>query len=422
MSISQLFPEEGPTLNLNFAGSRTLDPRITFTRTSTGTYMGPDGLIKVAPANSPRFDHRYVNGEIESLGLLVEEQRSNLITYSEDFDTWTKPGTPAGASISQDVTISPDGSNTADKIVESNTTGGHGIWLGFTLPQTTTYTFSVFLKADERTWVDVRAYNSTNGNQFIAKIDLENGDFLENTGGTVSLDPFSNGWWRFSGVCSFDNIYTQFFIAPIISNNDASDTSYTGDGSSGIYVWGAQLEVGAFPTSYIPTTNSTATRNPDNVSMVGENFSDWYNPSEFSLFANFKIDAPQQSFDTFVTIDDGTISAKITFYRGNLDSRIRLFSHNMGGIVGTSNVESGLDSINKSAYAIAPNNTSIFLNGNLEVTNTVASNPIVSGSNTIRFGCDAGNGATSNTGRFILSKLSYYPRRLSNSQLQNLTK
>jgi hypothetical protein len=75
MSISQLYPAEGPTLNLNFAGSRTLDPRITFTRTQTtsngSTYMGRDGLIKYAGPDEPRFDHRYVNGEIESLGLLL---------------------------------------------------------------------------------------------------------------------------------------------------------------------------------------------------------------------------------------------------------------------------------------------------------------------------------------------------------------
>ena len=62
MAISQLYPAEGPTLNLNFAGSRTLDPRITFTRTSSGTYMGRDGLVKYAGPDEPRFDHRYVNG------------------------------------------------------------------------------------------------------------------------------------------------------------------------------------------------------------------------------------------------------------------------------------------------------------------------------------------------------------------------
>ena len=284
MSISQNFPNTRPSLSINFARSQTLDPRITFTRTTSGTRVGPDGYIEVIPADQPRFDFDPVTGEC--LGLIIEEQRQNLISNSENFDTWTKPGTPAGASISQDVTSSPDGNNTADKIVETNTTGGHGIWIAVTLPSTTTYTFSVFLKAAERTWVDVRGYNSTNGNQFIAKIDLVNGVFLSNTIGTVRLDEYPNGWWRFSGMGDFGNIYTQFFIAPIISNNNTSDTSYEGDGSSGVYVWGSQLEKDKDASSYIPTSGSTVTRESDNVYMT--DISDFFNPNEGTAIITYR--------------------------------------------------------------------------------------------------------------------------------------
>jgi len=110
MSISQNFPEEGPTLNLNFAGSKTLDPRITFSRTTTGTCMDDSGLIVTAPADAPRFDHRYVNGEIESLGLLVEEQRSNLTKYS---NTLQSPFNPVNGTITTNQTTSPSGENNA---------------------------------------------------------------------------------------------------------------------------------------------------------------------------------------------------------------------------------------------------------------------------------------------------------------------
>ena len=120
MSISQNFPEEGPTLNLNFAGSRTLDPRITFTRTQTtsngSTYMGRDGLIKYAGPDEPRFDHRYVNGEIESLGLLIEEMRQNLLDYSANFNNWSK----VRSYISGVNVLSPDGTETANKLVEDD--------------------------------------------------------------------------------------------------------------------------------------------------------------------------------------------------------------------------------------------------------------------------------------------------------------
>jgi hypothetical protein len=62
---------------------------------------------------------------------------------------------------------------------------------------------------------------------------------------------------------------------------------YTGNGTSGIYLWGAQLEAGAFPTSYIPTTTATATRAADVASMTGTNFSSWYNQNAGSMFGNF---------------------------------------------------------------------------------------------------------------------------------------
>ena len=78
MSIKDNFPSVGPSLSLNFARSKTLDPRITFSRSSVGTYMDGNGLIVTGSADEPRFDHKYENGVVKSLGLLVEEQRTNL--------------------------------------------------------------------------------------------------------------------------------------------------------------------------------------------------------------------------------------------------------------------------------------------------------------------------------------------------------
>lgn len=77
MSVRNLYPQQRPTLNLNFAQSKILDPRITFTRTSTATYVDEDGFIKTADSDVARFDHDPVTGE--SLGLLIEELRTNDI-------------------------------------------------------------------------------------------------------------------------------------------------------------------------------------------------------------------------------------------------------------------------------------------------------------------------------------------------------
>jgi hypothetical protein len=86
MTIKNLYPTSRPTLDLNFAATKRLDPRITFTRASTATFVGADGLIQSAATNAARFDHNPATGE--SLGLLVEEARTNIETNSEFFK-WT---------------------------------------------------------------------------------------------------------------------------------------------------------------------------------------------------------------------------------------------------------------------------------------------------------------------------------------------
>jgi hypothetical protein len=77
MTIKPLYPSSDPTLDLNFAGARALDPRVTFTRSSVATRVGPDGLLQTVAPNVARFDHSPTTRE--SLGLLVEEQRTNLL-------------------------------------------------------------------------------------------------------------------------------------------------------------------------------------------------------------------------------------------------------------------------------------------------------------------------------------------------------
>jgi hypothetical protein len=125
MTVKQVFntsaeldyPTVLPTLDLDFANSKTLDPRITFTRASGGSYTGADGLIKFAGVNEARFDHDQNTGE--SLGLLVEESRTNLVTYSEQFNdaSWNKNGLSITTNTS--ATTAPDGSTNAEKITES---------------------------------------------------------------------------------------------------------------------------------------------------------------------------------------------------------------------------------------------------------------------------------------------------------------
>jgi hypothetical protein len=230
---------------------------ITHTRASAGTYVGSDGLIKTATTNEARFDHDPVTGE--SLGLLVEESRTNLLLQSEDFSTtWTA----TRASVSTNAIIAPNGAITADKLIEDNSLNNTHLVVsasGATTVAGLQYVYSVFAKAAERSWILL----SPGGAWGYAWFDVLNGVVGSVVDGgsspTASIQPVGNGWFRCSiGVTAVDAKGYQILLAT--GNNVVT---YTGDGTSGIYLWGAQLEAGSFPTSYIPTTSSTVTRAAD---------------------------------------------------------------------------------------------------------------------------------------------------------------
>jgi hypothetical protein len=272
-----------PSLDLTFADKKSLVDRIsgnnliTFTRSSTATYVGSDGLIQTAASGAARFDHNPTTGE--SLGLLVEEARTNFVRQSETFGTtWTL----FRASIVADSTASPDGAATADTMVEDTTvTSSHGTVQTINLTAAT-YTFTIFLKAAGRNWVNINPSDSTDHRTWF---DFSNGVVGTNAAGnTSSIKAYPNGWYRCTITRTMDQVSCAFQISLTTGDNVAV---YSGDGTSGAYIWGAQIEAGAFPTSYIPTSGSTVTRAADVASMTGSNFSSWFNQSAGSLFGSF---------------------------------------------------------------------------------------------------------------------------------------
>jgi hypothetical protein len=234
--------------------------------TTVGEYIPTTSTINSAP----RFDHDPTTGE--SLGLLVEEQRTNLLLRSEEFDTtWT----PTRASVTANTTLAPNGTATADSLIEDSTASASHF-----LSQTVTfaagsYTFFCYLKANTRSEARLICFDNTT--TFAVYFDMSTGTVGSTAGGAAgSISLMADGWYRCSitFTAAAGTGYARVGLAV------AGSQTYTGDGTSGIYIWGAQLEAGAFPTSYIPTSGTTATRAADVASISGSNFSSWYRQDE----------------------------------------------------------------------------------------------------------------------------------------------
>jgi len=225
----------------------------TVVRNTTATYRDENGLIKTALANEPRLNYP-IGGGCPS--WLIEPQSTNLITRSENFSNayWAK----TNSTITANATTSPNGTLTADKLVENSSFALHRTFATPACSASTTYTASIFVKKAERTRIQI--LETTLGGCIF---DLENGTIV--SGGDAFIEDYSNDWYR-CGIKRTTGVSQSIFVIQFrliegVSNN------YQGDGTSGIYIWGAQLEQGDL-TSYIPTNGTAVTRNADVLTVA----------------------------------------------------------------------------------------------------------------------------------------------------------
>jgi hypothetical protein len=422
------FPNVRPSLDLRFALAKKLDPRITFTRGSTGTYFGPDGLMKTAGVNEPRFDHDPISGQ--SLGLLIEESRQNLLTYSEDFSdaSWIK----VSSSISTNQIASPDGLITAEKLVEDTANAQHFV-LKTRTGSNETVTFSVFCKAAERTRVFLQLSNSVNAtaqvvyNLSTGTAGSPNSSNADYSNISASMIAYPNGWYRCILTATKGSVNTNNY--PTISTvNNSGSAVYTGDGTSGIYIWGPQVEEGAFPTSYIPTSASTVTRSADTANISGTNFSNFFNSTEGTLFVDSEM--PYQTVNKFPAIgfsNGGGASNCIQFYYYNTSSPwvawlVRNFADAAGGGTVAANLIEAPGFTNtpgvykKLAGTYKFGEFNYYFDG--KIVSRTTPNKRLPTVNLLEIGK---NGSTVNRLNGHIRRITYYPIAITNTQMVNLT-
>lgn len=217
---------------------------LSVTRATNATRINSSGLIETVSSNVPRLD--YLNVSCPS--ILVEPQRTNLLTYSEQFDNaaWNK----YQATIDTNSIVSPDGTTTADGLISS--ANGSAVLYRSALTGAAVATLSVYAKAGTNDILDI---GFTNVTDFTVKANLSNGTIVSASAGiTGTITNVGNGWYRVTATRTMTASGTLFI-------NSATNVS-----GKFLNIWGGQLELASNVSSYIPTTSSSVTRNADVIS------------------------------------------------------------------------------------------------------------------------------------------------------------
>ena len=313
--------------------------------------------------NIPRID--YTNGSCPS--ILVEPQRTNSLTYSEQFDNaiWTTNG--LNVTVSANSTTAPDGTLLADKVIPLSTTSKY-IFQNTQVTSGQSYTYSIFAKKGEYDFLQI-VMDSTGfaGSTDWFNVDLTNGTFgnqIINSITDKSITSLTNGWYRITvtKVATSTTSSGRVILSPLNSNYNSRLPSYTSDETSGIFLWGAQFEAGSYATSYIPTVASSVTRNADVISKTG--ISGLIGQTEGTLFVDVipVVNAPAD----IVALN---LSTNNSISIGMNSTTIRATIFNSGNLFGIT----GGDYIKENRYKIAlvykNNNSKFFVNGVLKNTN-----------------------------------------------------
>lgn len=347
---------------------------VTYTRTGPKTYWGQDGILQTAADND--WPDEYDPVTLQPIGKSVWGLRTNLLTYSSQFNdpAWTK----TNVTVTPNAAVAPDGTLTMDKIVPTAANSSHGVRRSVT-STLTPHAWAIYAKAAEysRVWVQSNTMPSGGGAYF----DLSTQTISNITGGvSASIEHVGNDVYRCSIVGTLALATEQYSVFVI---NNAGAVTYTGDGASGIYIWGAQLEAGDSATSYIPTVATAISRSDDVATMSGAAFSDWYRQDEGTFVISVSFSSVSSTGqNTALAISDGSVAV----------------SQNAGRRVGGSGaadfdyyVRDGADQVyvrnadtvtaagvaHRMAFAYKLNDYAVSVDGGPPTTDTAATVPVV---------------------------------------------
>lgn len=400
-----------PRLALDFT-TASLDPRVTVTRAlNTATRINSSGYIEIVNANLPRFDYSPTSvGTCR--GLLIEESRANLVLQSSDYTTasWTKTDTTPTAVSG----TSPDGTNTATLLTQG-TAGNAEVWQSFVVGAGNTVTYSKYVKPGNAQWYMIQIRNGGGTSFAYAFFDLTNGvvGTTSSSGGFATITGSSitnvgNGWFR----ATFTVMIGASFGTAVLSSASVTANGVATPINNGTrYEWGSQAEVGAFATSYIPTTTTSLTRNTDQVSVTGTNFSSWYNGNQ----GTFKVRGSrfaQGTFAPFMSVNGGSNTNEM--YMTQVGNSAQAYSSLLGDLLPTGTWAT--NTTRNFTFAYKANTLSGSFNGGTVANTTPATIPTVDR----MFIGRRGNGLNLLSG--YVEQIFYWPQYLTNAETQAFAK
>jgi hypothetical protein len=377
---------------------------LTFARASVATRVNASGLIESVASGVPRLDYP-VSGGCPS--LLLEPQRTNACPFSEQLDNaaWFK----FEGTITPNVISAPDGTISADLFLDTAVSQEHVVEQGVSTG-VGVHTWSVFAKAQNLNFLIINAFSGSSNRTWF---NLSNGTIGTNAAGsTATITNYGNGWYR----CSVTRNYTSgsfLFVAQTAPSDGVF--SYTGS-VNGIYLWGAQVELGSYPTSYIPTLGSSVTRLADAASKTG--ISSLIGQSEGVIFIDFIASAQNADGETFSTI---TIfgDANDNFQIYTIGTTLYWYAFKTPTVLIDQTASETLVAGNryKIAFAYKANDYALYINGVQKRTSTAANVPAVS-----QFNFSAtGFGTSAAKVKNEYNTAAMYTTRLTNSELATLT-
>jgi hypothetical protein len=373
-----------------------------------------------AAVYGPRFDHDPVTGVCR--GLLIEEGRTNALQHSANFKNTTSSSyweNISATTVTVDQTTSPDGGVNADLLTTSATaydcfTRRNNIYVG-----STQYSYSIFVKRGPSNYRYVGFYlgAGASSTQF-PYFDFDNPTTVQVptiTSGTINstgVDAYPNGWYRIritftTAVTPIDN-----FAGVYISSSNGT-LQLANPAGNDCYIWGIQLELGSFPTSYIPTTTGTLARSADVCSITTAG---WSNAGNDTMVAEYFV---RNFLSGSIVLEGGPLLSWMSVSFSGVNQQRNLYRH--GGasnrVDATSDANSvSLTSINKTALT---SGEQIALNGSL--SQTLFGDPTQSDISTIlNIGRRSDFGGANYLNGHIAA-IRYYKKRLPNAKIQALT-